>query len=152
MTSPDRDGEDSPPTTPPTELADDEHSDSEAVMNRARCVILQQILAHDSGVLAFPELQARNPDLDSDALQTHLDQLLDHGLLTIEPAPNPAGNAPLEFFAVTTLGIETLKRMNIYDEIAVWREVYNQVPTPDALTDIEEMERPTPNWYETEAA
>lgn len=49
---------------------------------------------------------------------------------------------------MTERGISLLKQTNLYDEIAVWNDVYNHVPVPADLQGIEEIERPTPDWYE----
>lgn len=110
--------------------------------------LLQQILAHDSGVLSIPELEARNPDMDPDSLQQQLDRLIELGLLTIEYVSEQVGTRPSAFYAVTESGINLLKDRNLYDEISIWNQVYSQVPTPDGLIEIEHMERPEPGWYE----
>lgn len=117
-------------------------------LSKPQVIIVQQILTHDTGVLSLPELEVRNPDLDADALQRHLDTLVGRNILVKLEAPKSDRDLPAVFYAVTERGISLLKQTNLYDEIAVWNNVYNHVPVPDDLPRIEEMERPTPNWYE----
>jgi len=118
------------------------------MLDRTRCIILQQILAHDSGVLCEPELAARNRDVNQSTLQHNIDILVDRGILTEQTAPEDKGNLPSVFYAVSEHGIELLKQVNLYDGIAVWKQVYSQASTPEKLTKIEEMNRPEPDWYE----
>lgn len=125
-----------------------ELEDLQTILDKTRVIVLQQILAHDSGVLSKPELEARNPDVNASTLQYHLGTLVDRGILTKETAPETKRDLPSIFYAVTERGISLLKQLNLYDEIAVWHDVYSQVPTPDALQEIEAMDRPEPDWYE----
>lgn len=125
-----------------------ELEDLRSILDRTRCTILQQILAHDSGVLSRPELAARNPDVNESTLQYHIDTLVERGILTKLDAPASRRDLPNVFYAVSQRGIELLKRVNLYDEIAVWNQVYSHVPTPETLEKVEEMERPEPDWYE----
>lgn len=125
-----------------------ELDDLRSILDQTRCIVMQQILAHDSGVLSKPELEARNPDVNSSTLQYHLDTLVEREILSKESAPENKRDLPSVFYAVTERGIKLLKRVNLYDEIAVWNQVYSDVPTPDALQDIEKMERPNPDWHD----
>lgn len=128
--------------------SEEELEDLRSILDRTRCIILQQVLAHDSGVLSKPELEARNPDVNQSTLQYHIDTLVERGILTKQTAPENKRGLPSVFYAVSKRGIELLKQVNLYDEIAVWNQVYSQVPTPEKLTKIEEMNRPEPDWYE----
>lgn len=126
----------------------EDSSDPTIALSKPQVIIVQQILAHDTGVLSLPELKARNPDLDADALQHHLDTLVSCDILVELDAPKNQRNLPSVFYAVTERGISLLKQTNLYDEIAVWNDVYNHVPVPEDLQRIEDMERPTPDWYD----
>lgn len=125
-----------------------ELADLRSILDRTRCIILQQILAHESGVLSRAELEARNPDVNESTLQYHIDTLAERGILRKLDAPENKRDLPSVFYAVSERGIELLEQVNLYDEIAVWNQVYSQVPTPEGLEKIEEMERPEPVWYE----
>lgn len=126
-----------------------ELEDLRSILEQTRCVILQQILADDSGVLTRAELEARNPDLNPSTLQYHIDTLVERGILTKLSAPKIKRDLPSVFYGVSEYGIELLKRVNLYEEIAIWNQVYSQVPTPENLKRIEDMERPEPEWYES---
>lgn len=128
--------------------SEEELEDLRSILDRTRCIILQQILAHDNGVLSKPELKARNPDVNQSTLQYHIDTLVEREILAKQTAPENKRDLPSVFYAVSERGIELLKQVNLYDEIAVWNQVYSQVPTPEKLTKIEEMDRPEPDWYE----
>jgi len=120
------------------------------LLDRTRLIIVQQTLAHDTGVLCRAELAARNPDVNRSTLQYHLDTLVESGILTKETPPEIKRDLPSVFYAVSERGIDLLKQLNLYDEIAVWNDVYSQVSTPDELQEIEAMDRPEPDWYHTE--
>jgi len=129
--------------------SEDELAEFRTLLDRTRLIIVQQTLAHDSGVLCRAELAARNPDVNESTLQYHLDTLVENGLLTKETPPETKRDLPSVFYAVSERGIALLKQLNLYDEIAVWNELYSTVSTPDELKEIEAMDRPEPGWYET---
>lgn len=104
-------------------------------LNRMDVVMLQQILAHDTGVLSESELAERNPDLDTESIRSHLESLRDRGLITHID----------EWFAVTENGMQSLKQRNLWDEIAVWSDVYGHAGSDDSQ--VSDGERPIPSWY-----
>lgn len=116
------------------------------VLDRTRCIIVQQILAHESGVLCRAELEARNPDINRSTLQYHVNTLVEQDILRKLDAPVSQRDLPTVFYAVSERGIRLLKRVNLYDEIAIWNQVYAQVSPPERLAKIEDMERPEPAW------
>jgi DNA-binding HxlR family transcriptional regulator len=128
--------------------SEEELEEFRTLLDRTRVIIVQQTLAHDSGVLSRAELAARNPDVNESTLQYHLDTLVERGLLTKETPPETKRDLPSIFYAVTERGINLLKQLSLYDEIAVWSELYSTVSTPDELQEIEAMERPEPDWYD----
>jgi DNA-binding HxlR family transcriptional regulator len=128
--------------------SEEELEDLRSILDQTRCIILQQILAHDSGVLSKAELEARNPDVNESTLQYHIDTLVERGILRKLDAPENKRDLPSVFYAVSERGIELLKQVNLYDEIAVWNQMYSQVPTPEGLKKIEDMERTEPDWYD----
>lgn len=129
--------------------SEEELEEFRILLDRTRLIIVQQTLAHDSGVLCRAELAARNPDVNESTLQYHLDTLVEKGILTKETPPETKRDLPSVFYAVSERGIDLLKQLNLYDEIAVWNNVYSQVSTPDELQEIEAMGRPKPDWYDT---
>lgn len=129
--------------------SEEELEELRILLDRTRLIIVQQTLAHDSGVLCRAELAARNPDVNESTLQYHLDMLVEKGILTKETPPEIKRDLPSVFYAVSEHGINLLKQLNLYDEIAVWNEIYASVPTPDELQRIEAMDRPEPDWYES---
>ncbi|WP_152436517.1 helix-turn-helix domain-containing protein [Halosimplex carlsbadense] len=129
----------------PTE---DELEDFRTLLDRTRLIIVQQTLAHDSGVLCRAELAARNPDVNESTLQYHLDTLVVRGLLTKETPSETKRDLPSVFYAVSKRGIDLLKQLNLHDEIAVWNDLYSSISTPDELRQIEAMDRPEPEWYD----
>lgn len=110
-------------------------------------LLVQQILAHDSGVLSSPELEVRNPNMEVKTLQQHVSQLVDDGMLSVEEVSSQSDDLPSQFYAVTKRGIDRLQQWGIYSEVAIWNQVYGAVEVPPALQEIEEMDRPTPKWY-----
>jgi len=129
--------------------SEEELEEFRILLDRTRLIIVQQTLAHDTGVLCRAELAARNPDVNESTLQYHLDTLVEKGILTKETPPETKRDLPSVFYAVSERGIDLLKQLNLYDEIAVWNNVYSQVSTPDELHEIEAMDRPKPDWYDT---
>lgn len=129
--------------------SEDELEDLRLILDQTRTVLLQQILAHDSGVLCRAELEARNPDIKTSTLQYHIDTLVENGIIAKLDAPENKRDLPSVFYAVSEHGIGLLKRADLYDEIAIWNQVYSEVPVPDDLQKIEEMDRPEPDWYDT---
>jgi len=125
--------------------SEEELEEFRTLLDRTRLIIVQQTLAHDSGVLCRAELAARNPDVNESTLQYHLDTLVEKGILSKEMPSETKRDLPSVFYAVSERGIDLLKQLNLYDEIAVWNELYSQVCTPDELQEIEAMDRPEPD-------
>lgn len=123
------------------------------ILQDTRVVLLQQILAHDSGALSAEELAYRNPDLTDENIRYHLRELEHRGIVKgLEiPKGERKRELPNTFFAVTEKGIRLLKRANLYEEISVWNQVYQQMERTDRIDSIEAIgNRPEPEWYDAE--
>lgn len=71
--------------------------------------LIQQIIAHDSGVLSVEELDYRNTDLGRDQICDRLESLQKTGVVTELPADPVRDDMPSKFWAVTEQGIEELR-------------------------------------------
>lgn len=70
---------------------------------------MQQIIAHESGVLSVEELDYRNTDLGRDQIRDRLESLQKMGVVTELPANPVQDDMPSTFWAVTEQGIEELR-------------------------------------------
>jgi len=128
-------------------------SDLQFVLQETRVVLLQQVLAHETGALSVEELSYRNPDLSEENVRYHLRELEARGIvegLEISPGERTR-ELPNTFFAVTKEGLRLLRRANLDEEVGVWKEVYDRLERTDRIERIEAMEeRPTVEGYESD--
>lgn len=126
--------------------SEDELDDLRFVLDRTRVVLLQQILAHETGALSASEIEYRNPDLDDSTIQYHLREMEDRNVVTKLKIPKGERrrDLPSTFYAVTDRGTDLLERANLLDEVAVWRETYDRMERTEEIEHIEAMDRPTP--------
>lgn len=124
---------------------DEELADRKAILQRLRIQLLQQILAHGDGMLSVEELAYRNPEEDEQNVRYHLRELKNRGIVEDRKVPTGKrrGDLPNTFYTVTQRGIDLLKSMNLYEEIAVWRDVYDRMERTERIETIERMDRPT---------
>lgn len=135
---------------PPTDIGPDEETINQlrAVLDETRLRLLQQILAYDDGALSVEELDYRNTDLKKGTIDYHLRQLADHNVVRKLRADNPENDLPSTYWAVTERGVELLKRLGFYDEIAALSEADDALERTDRIRDIEAFPgRPEPDWY-----
>jgi DNA-binding transcriptional ArsR family regulator len=119
-----------------------------SVLDETRLRLLQQILAHDSGVLSVEELDYRNTDLKEQTIDYHLRQLGDKGVVRRLKVDGGRNDLPNTYWAVTPTGIDLLKQFGFYDEIAVLSEADAALERTDRIQTIEEYDRrPEPDWY-----
>lgn len=121
-----------------------------AVLSETRLGLIQQVLASDSGALSVEELAYRNTDLNERTIDYHLRELADEGVVTRLKADDPANDLPNTYWAVTETGVELLKRLGFYEEIAVLAEADSALTRTMRIKTIENFEgRPEPDWYDT---
>lgn len=139
-----------PPEEGPEETNDDRDA-LQFVLQETRTLLLQQILAHESGALSVEELVYRNPELSEENIRYHLRELVKRGIVTgLEiPTGERRRDIPNTFYAVTERGIHLLRQANLFEEIAVWKQVYEQMERTDRIAEIEAIDtRPTAAWYD----
>lgn len=142
-----KDGNESPGTARPGV------AELQFILQETRVVLLQQMLAHETGALSVEELCYRNPDLSEENVRYHLRELEARGIvegLEISPGERTR-ELPNTFFAATEKGLQLLRRANLDEEVGVWKQVYDRLERTDRIERIEGMdERPVPGWFEVE--
>lgn len=99
--------------------------------------LIQQILAHDSGVLSVEELSYRNTDLKERQIETHLRRLHNDRLVTPVPAEPEWEEMPDVFWAVTDQGVRWLTDVGLAEEIEVISEADTALDRSQRIRDIE---------------
>ncbi|EMA05621.1 Helix-turn-helix domain-containing protein [Haloarcula vallismortis] len=123
------------------------------ILEETRLRLLQQILASDSGALSVEELGYRNTDIKDQTIDYHLRELADRGIVTKLKTDSPANDLPSTYWAVSDLGIQLLKRLGFYDEIAVLSEADDSLERTARIEEIEAFSgRPSPNWYDSHSS
>ena len=130
-------------------LLDSEQIDRmQSVLDETRLRLLQQILAHDSGVLSVEELDYRNTDIKDQTIDYHLRQLEGKDVVRRLKVDGGRNDLPNTYWAVTPTGIDLLKQFGFYDEIAVLSEADDALERTARIQDIESYDRrPEPDWY-----
>jgi DNA-binding transcriptional ArsR family regulator len=119
-----------------------------AVLDETRLRLLQQILAHDSGVLSVEELDYRNTDIKKQTVDYHLRELEKEDVVRRLKIEGGRNELPNTYWAVTPTGIDLLKQLGFYDEIAVLSEADDALDRTDRIREIEAYDdRPDPDWY-----
>lgn len=118
------------------------------VLDETRLRLLQQLLAYDDGTLSVEELAYRNTDLKKGTIDYHLRELEKRDVVARLKADPARNDLPNTFWAVTEDGVELLKRLGFYDEIAVLAEADRALERTDRIREIEQFEgRPRPDWF-----
>ncbi|MCH7661023.1 MAG: hypothetical protein IH933_10755 [Euryarchaeota archaeon] len=96
-------------------------------------------------MLSVEELAYHNPEEDEQNVRYQLRKLKNRGIVEDRKVPTGQrrGDLPNTFYAVTENGVDLLKSMNLYKEIAVWRDVYDRTERTERIETIERMDRPT---------
>jgi hypothetical protein len=81
--------------------------------------LIQQIIAHDSGVLSVEELDYRNTDLGRDQIRDRLESLQKAGIVTELPADPVRDDMPSKFCAVTEQGIKKLRARGQSEQVGI---------------------------------
>ena len=121
------------------------------VLDRTRLDLLHQILAQPDGVLSVEELLYRNPDVEEDNVRYHLRQLVERDVVEkhVVARSQDLADPPTTFYSVTADGIELLRAVSMYDEVAVWRSVYDGMERTDRIGAIEALDTRPEVDYET---
>lgn len=130
---------------PDTEAIDQMRS----ILEETRLRLLQQILAYDDGALSVEELAYRNTDLKERTIDYHLRKLESHGVAKrLKVTDGQRNDVPNTYWAVTQTGVDLLKRLGFYDEIAILSEADHALERTDRIRELEAFEaRPQPDWY-----
>ncbi|QDX41202.1 hypothetical protein [Salarchaeum sp. JOR-1] len=110
--------------------------------------LIQQILAHDSGVLSVEELSFRNTDLTEGHIETHLRSLHDDRIVTPLPADPEQEGMPDVFWAVTDHGVRWLTDSGLWEEIEVLSEADTALNRSQRIRDIETFDGRPEHTYE----
>lgn len=135
--------------------------DQRFILQETRLMILQQILASESGALSIAELDWRIQDLTDSTLRSHVSDLASRGssgkkendddniLALLEvPSGERTNDMPDYFYAVTEYGVELLKSVNMYQPIGILYQSYKEVERPENIEAIEQYEqRRSPDWF-----
>lgn len=106
-------------------------------MNDVELRLIQQILAHDSGVLSVEELSYRNTDLVKGQIETHLRSLHNDRIVTPVPADPEREEMPDVFWAVTDQGVRWLTDVGLGEQIEVLSEADAALNKSERIRDIE---------------
>lgn len=121
--------------------------------------LIQQIIAHESGVLSVEELDYRNTDLRHDQIRDRLESLQKTGVVTVLSADPVRDDMPSKFWAVTERGIEELRARDRSEQVGIPHDTYSAgdimsvaddaLNRSDRIGNIEQFDgRPSvPEWY-----
>ncbi|PSQ15820.1 ArsR family transcriptional regulator [Halobacteriales archaeon QS_8_69_26] len=119
-----------------------------AVLDETRLRLLQQVLAHDTGALSVEELDYRNTDVAERTIDYHLRQLDEEGVVERMKVDGGRNDLPNTYWAVTPIGVDLLKQLGFYEEVAVLSEADDALERTDRIREIEAYDRrPEPDWY-----
>lgn len=116
---------------------------AELTLHENEILILQQLLANERRSLSVEELEFRNPNLDYDDIHYYIEELEEQGVVQrlIIPEEVSGANIPNKFYEVTEEGEELLKNSNLYDEISLWKQIYDHMERTKRIQNIEKIER-----------
>lgn len=122
-----------------------EHADVlHELTKEPRPQLIYDILGHPEQMPSVREFEYYNPSLKRNAIQYHLDKLIDVGL--VEKRKLPTGererDRPSTFYALTDAGREFLERHNLLAEEGAWQHIHDNVEKTPEIRKIESMSRP----------
>jgi len=122
-----------------------EHADVlHELTKEPRPQLIYDVLGHPQGMPSVREFEYYNPDLKRNAIQYHLDRLVDLGVL--EKRKLPTGerrrDMPSTFYALTEAGRSFLARHDLLAEESAWRAIHDNVEKTAEIEAIEAMARP----------
>jgi DNA-binding HxlR family transcriptional regulator len=131
---------------PVTQTVDEDRVETlQTLLDQTRLTLVQQILAHDSGVLSVEELCYRNPETNEQTIDYHLRKL--DGAEVVERhklGEEQRNDLPNTYWGVTERGVDLLKQLGFYDEIDVLSTADDALERTDRIREIESFDaRPT---------
>lgn len=113
--------------------------------------IVQQLLASETGALSPKEVAFRNRGVISEStVRDHLRALEEKGFVeklepNVERIPN---DIPRTFYAPSSMAIELLKQMGLWDNLGMLYQLYSALDRPQDIQRIKDWEhRPAPDWF-----
>lgn len=122
--------------------------DIQFALQEVRTVLLQQILATETGLLSVAELRYRNrgeDDITEENVRYHLREMAARDIVTKQKLPNGqrVRDLPTTFFGVTDYGETILEQANLLAESELWAEMYGQMERTERIERIERLKRQT---------
>jgi hypothetical protein len=114
-------------------------SDFDFVLDETRVVILQQILASETGHLSITELHYRNPEETEADLEEEIEELKERDILdevTVSERDS-VDDRPTTFFTVSGHGKELLSDAGLCDELGIWSALYGRMERTEEIEQIE---------------
>jgi len=120
--------------------------DIQFALQEVRTVLLQQILATETGLLSVAELHYRNrgeDDITEENVRYHLREMAARDIVTKQKVPNGqrVRDLPTTFFGVTDYGEAILEQANLLAESGLWAEMYGQMERTERIERIERLKR-----------
>lgn len=122
--------------------------DIQFTLQEVRTLLLQQILATETGLLSVAELRYRNrgeDDIREENIRYHLREMVSRDIVAKRKVPNGqrVRDLPTTFFGVTDYGEAILEQANLLAEAELWAEVYDQMERTEEIDRIERLKRQT---------
>jgi hypothetical protein len=122
--------------------------DIQFALQEVRTVLLQQILATETGLLSVAELCYRNrgeDDITEENVRYHLREMAARDIVAKRKVPNGqrVRDLPTTFFRVTDYGEAILEQANLLAESELWAEMYEQMERTERIERIEQLKRQT---------
>lgn len=106
--------------------------------------LVYDVLGHPKGMPSVREFAYYNPSLKRNAIQYHLNELVELGVF--EKRKLPTGerrrDRPSTFYALSEAGRAFLEHHDLLGERTAWRAIHDEVEKTDEIAAIEEMARP----------
>lgn len=120
--------------------------DLQFALQEVRTLLLQQILATETGLLSVAELKYRNrgeDDINEENIRYHLREMEERDIVAKEKVPSGqrVRDLPNTFFTVTDYGEAILGQANLLAESDLWREMYEQMERTEEIERIERLKR-----------
>jgi hypothetical protein len=104
-------------------------------MDRTYLRLMQQIIAHESGVLSVEELDYRNTDLGRDQIRERLELPQKTEVVAALPADPVRDDMPSKFWAVTEQGIEELRTRSPFEQAGILHDASRATEIMSAADD-----------------
>ncbi len=120
--------------------------DLQFALQEVRTLLLQQILATETGLLSVAELVYRNrgeDDIGEENIRYHLREMEDREIVEKEKVPSGqrVRDLPNTFFTVTDYGEAILEQANLLAESDIWAQMYEKMERTEKIERIEDLKR-----------